>query len=84
MYKELVRSLAFHYNFLARARGLMTAEQMRAVSGFAKAMTETADAVLLDERDKKSQTDIADLEEAQMISGHIDEMVELLIRQEVI
>lgn len=83
MYRELVKSLAFHYNFLARARNKLTPEQMRWVSGFAKAMTENADEVLLSEDEKKRETDAADLEEAVMISGHISEMVELLIRQEL-
>lgn len=84
MYKEVIRSLLLQYNLLARGRGVLRKDQVEMMHGFAKQISGITDDVLVSEGEAMSKADRADRAEAGMIVHHIDEMVELLIRKDVI
>ena len=72
MSKGLIDSLTFAYSFLCKGRGRLDADQIRAIQAGADTVTKTAPVVLADESTPAGR-ELLDLEEANMINGHIEE-----------
>ena len=72
MSKGLIDYLTYTYSFLCKGRGKLGADPIRAIQAGADTITKTAPVVLAD--DGPAGRELAlDLEEANMINGHIEE-----------
>lgn len=81
MSKGLIDYLTYAYSYLCKGRGKLAAEQIRAIQAGADTMTKTAPVVLAD--DGPAGRELAlDLEEANMINGHIEEATIWLLKLE--
>lgn len=72
MSKGLIDYLTYAYSFLCKGRGRLGADQIRAIQAGADTMTKAAPVVLADEGPAGKELAL-DLEEANMINGHIEE-----------
>ena len=84
MFKELINSLTFMYAFSARSRGKLDKSDLEGIRRGAHAMAVNAGTVLADKDIEFTAEQKNDLAEAQLIYEHIDEMVDWLIRLEII
>ncbi len=81
MSKGLIDYLTYAYSFLCKGRGKLGADQIRAIQAGADTITKTAPVVLAD--DGPAGRELAlDLEEANMINGHIEEATVWLLSLE--
>ena len=83
MSKGLIEALTYTYSFLCRGRGRLEADQIRAIQKGADTMTKAAPVVLADEGPVGKDFAL-DLEEANMINGHIEEATTWLHSLEII
>ena len=72
MSRGLIDTLTYTYSFLCRGRGRLGADQIRAIQQGADTMTKAAPVVLADDGPVGKELAL-DLEEANMINGHIEE-----------
>lgn len=79
MFKELINSLSFMYCFAARSRGKLQREELDALRKGANVMSMQAPAVLGQDGQQLTADERRDLEEAEMIDSHIEEMVAWLL-----
>ena len=79
MFKELINSLSFMYTFAARSRGKLQREELDALRKGANVMSTQAPAVLGQDGQQLTEEERRDLEEAEMIDSHIEEMVAWLM-----
>lgn len=79
MFKELINSLSFMYCFAARSRGKLDREDLDALRKGANVMSMQAPAVLGQDGQQVTDEERRDLEEAEMIDSHIEEMVAWLL-----
>ena len=79
MFKELINSLSFMYCFAARSRGKLQREELDALRKGANVMSMQAPAVLGQDGQQLTDEERRDLEEAEMIDSHIEEMVAWLL-----
>ncbi len=79
MFKELINSLSFMYTFAARSRGKLQREELDALRKGANVMSTQAQTVLGQVGQQLTEEECRDLEEAEMIDSHIEEMVALLL-----
>ena len=84
MFKELINSLSFMYCFAARSRGKLQQEELDALRKGANVMSTQAQAVLSQDGQQLTDEERRDLEEAEMIDSHIEEMVAWLISLEIV
>lgn len=84
MFKELINSLSFMYCFAARSRGKLQREELDALRKGANVMSMQAPAVLGQDGRQLTEDERRDLEEAEMIDSHIEEMVAWLISLEIV
>ena len=84
MFKELINSLSFMYCFAARSRGKLQREELDALRKGANVMSMQAPAVLGQDGQQLTEDERRDLEEAEMIDSHIEEMVAWLISLEIV
>ena len=81
MSRGLIDYLSYAYSFLCKGRGKLGADQIRAIQAGADTITKTAPVVLAD--DGPAGRELAlDLEEANMINGHIEEATVWLLSLE--
>ncbi len=79
MFKELINSLSFMYCFAARSRGKLQREELDALRKGANVMSMQAPAVLGQDGQQLTDEERRDLEEAEMIDSHIEEMAAWLL-----
>ena len=79
MFKELINSLSFMYCFAARSRGKLRREELDALRKGANVMSTQAQTVLGQVGQQLTEEECRDLEEAEMIDSHIEEMVAWLL-----
>ena len=85
MFKELVGALSFVYWFAAKGRGKLDRDQLSELRGGAHVMAANAEAVMADKgAEALTQDERTDLCEAQLIDEHIEEMVDWLMRLEIV
>lgn len=72
MSRGLIDTLTYTYSFLCRGRGRLDASQIKAIQQGADTMTKAAPVVLADDGPAGKELAL-DLEEANMINGHIEE-----------
>lgn len=84
MFKELINTLSFMYCFAARSRGKLAREELDAVRKGANVLSTQAQTVLGQEGQALSEDERRDLEEAEMIDSHIEEMVAWLLTLEIV
>ncbi len=77
MTRGLIDCLTYAYSYLHKGRGVLTAEDVRAIRAGTKTMARTAPDVL------SSESDLAvTLDEVQLIDQHIEESVNWLLTLE--
>lgn len=84
MFKELINTLSFMYTYAARSRGKLGKEELEGLQSSAHTMAYHAPAVLAAPDAPLTADDKIDLEEAQLLDDHISEMVDWLIRLEIV
>lgn len=72
MSRGLIDTLTYTYSFLCRGRGRLDTSQIKAIQQGADTMTKAAPVVLADDGPAGKELAL-DLEEANMINGHIEE-----------
>ncbi len=84
MNRGLIDYLTWTYSFLCKGRGILFPDDIRAIQNGANTMTRTAPIVLRDESRPAGKEAEVIQEEAEMITQHINECVDWLIRQEIV
>ena len=84
MYKGLLRTLAYMYQFICLGRGKLTAQELADGTGWAATLVRTAPTVIEPESGDDPAEAKIDLAEAEIIEQHIEEMVAFLNAQEII
>ena len=84
MFKELIRTMGFMYQYVSLGRGKLNQQQLRSLSDTGSILVGNAEAVLGNEKDGLSCDEKTDLEQAVMMEQHIDEMVTWLIGLEIV
>ena len=85
MSKGLLSTLTYMYRFVSLGRGLLTREEMQTLRGSADTMTGKArDMINRMDEGEISQEAAIDLNQAALVDQHIDEMVDWMLRQEVV
>ncbi len=80
-YKGLIDNLAFVYSFIAKGRGKIRQDDMRAIATGSHTLVANAPAVL--GREDEVADDRADLAEARKMEEHIEDMVIFLEHLEI-
>jgi len=84
MYKGLIRTLAYMYNFISLGRGKLTAQELADGTNWAGALVKNAPTVIEPEKGDDPAENKMDLAEAEIIAGHIEEMVAWMNAQEIV
>ena len=84
MYKGLLRTLAYMYQFICLGRGKLTARELQDGTGWAATLIRTVPTVIEPERGDDPAEAKIDLAEAKIIEQHIEEIVAFLNAQEII
>ena len=82
MNRGLIDFMTFSYSYLCKGRGILKADEIRAIQSGAGTVARTAPAVLEQEGPQSEERRLT-LEEAQMIQQHIDECTDWLLRLEM-
>ena len=84
MYKGLLRTLSYMYQFISLGRGKLTAQDLADGTKWAGALVKNAPMVIEPEPgDDPAETKL-DLAQAEIIEQHIEEMVAWINAQEII
>lgn len=84
MLKEMINTLSFMYCYAARARGKLDREELGQLRAGANVMARRAGDVLLNQDAALTAEQEQDLAEIDLIDDHIEEMVDWLIRLEIV
>lgn len=84
MYKSLIRTLAYMYQFISLGRGKLTAQELADGTGWARVLTGKAPDVIEPESGDDSAEAKLDLAQAEIIEQHIEEMVAWINAQEIV
>lgn len=87
MFKRLIDALTLNYEFVAKSRGVLTAEETRQLVAGGRTMVRHAPEVMVPANTQMTESDKLDLEECQVISGHIEELaswIDQLMRDEIV
>ena len=84
MYKGLLRTLTYMYQFITLGRGTLTIPEMEGMAATAGTLTGRAPEVLDPEDGGSLQENKLTLEQAQIVDQHIEEMVVWITHQEII
>lgn len=84
MYKGLIRTLAYMYQFISLGRGKLTAQDMAEGTKWADALVRNAPRVIEPETGDDPAEARLDLAEAEIIEQHIEEMVAWINAQEIV
>ena len=83
MYKGLLRTLTYMYQFITLGRGRLTIPEIEGMAAAASTMTGRAPEVLDPEDGGSLQENKLTLEQAQIVDQHIEEMVVWITHQEI-
>lgn len=84
MYKGLIRTLAYMYQFISLGRGKLTAQELADGTGWARVLTGKAPGVIEPESVDDPAEAKLDLAQAEIIEQHIEEMVAWINAQEIV
>lgn len=86
MTKGLISTLSYMYRFIAMGRGILSGDELGKMRDSAGVMADKAKDIVNAQAalEPISQDAATDLNEARLIDQHIDEMVDWLLRQEVV
>lgn len=84
MYKGLLRTLTYMYQFVTLGRERMTHAEMQGIAEAADTMAVKAPEILDPEDGGSLEQNKRDLEQALLVDQHIEEMVDWLIRLEIV
>lgn len=86
MTKGLISTLTYMYRFIAMGRGVLNKDELLTVKANADMMSSRAGDVLkmCPDENTDAQAIKTDLAEAALVDQHIDEMVDWLLRQEIV
>lgn len=79
MSRGLIDYMTWAYTFLHKGRGVLRADEVKAIGAGAKTVARTAPAVLANEEQADLQTALS---EAQLIEQHIEESISWLLTLE--
>lgn len=84
MSRGLIATLTYIYRFVSLGRGALNAEELGAMAKSADAMTAKARDVIQMTDEKLDHDAETDLAQAALVDQHIEEMVDWMLRQEII
>lgn len=84
MYKGLIRTLAYMYQFISLGRGKLTAQELAEGTGWARVLAGKAPGVIEPETGDDPRRDQIGSGQAEIIEQHIEEMVAWINAQEII
>ena len=84
MYKGLLRTLTYMYQFVTLGRERMSKDEMQGIANAADTIATRAPEILEPEDGGSLQQNKIDLEQAAMVDQHIIEMVQWLINLEIV
>lgn len=76
MFKRLIATLTWNYEFIARGRGILSKEEMDMITGGSRTMVLHAEQIMTPVGAKPSYDDRIDLDECGLIVDHIQQVVE--------
>ena len=84
MYKGLLRTLAYMYQFISLGRGKLTAQELAEGTGWARVLAGKAPGVIEPETgDDPAETKL-DLAQAEIIEQHMEELVAWITHLEIV
>jgi hypothetical protein len=84
MYKGLLRTLTYMYQFITLGRGTLSQEELASGANWASTMVRTAPQVLEPETGDKPEEIKLDLAQAEIVEQHIEEMVVWMTHLEIV
>lgn len=84
MYKGLLKTLTYMYRFITLGRGALSAEELSQGAAWAGTMVKTAPEVIEPDPGDKPEEIKLDLAQAEIVEGHIEEMVAWLQHLEIV
>ena len=83
MFKELIKSLGFMYTFISRGRGKLTREELQAMQATGSTFV-CKHEILLDQGESMTEDQKIDLDQAELMEQHVEEIVQFLLHLEII
>lgn len=84
MSRGLIATLTYMYRFVSLGRGSLNTEELRAMAQSADTMAAKARDVIQMTGEPLTQEAEGDLKQAALVDQHIEEMVDWMLRQEII
>ena len=87
MFKRLIDALTLNYEFVAKSRGVLSAEETRQLVAGGRTMVRHAPEVMVPANTQLTEDDKLDLSECQVVCGHIEELagwIDQLTRSEIV
>lgn len=84
MSRGLIATLTYMYRFVSLGRGSLNTEELRVMAQSADAMTAKARDVIKMTDQAITREAESDLEQAALVDQHIEEMVDWMLRQEIV
>lgn len=84
MYKGLINTLSYMHRFATLGRGKLEIRDLEAIKGTADVLVRTAPAVLENEETESPEAAATDMLQAQLLNTQIEEMVDWIIRLEIV
>ena len=84
MHKGLLRTLTYMYQFITLGRGTLTGAQLTDMAAAASTMAGTAPQILEPGEGENAEACRLDLAQAEIVEGHIEEMVSWITHLEIV
>lgn len=84
MYKGLLKTLTYMYQYITLGRDQLRPDQVNAIAAGGRAMVETAPQVLEPEDGDDANKNRLDLTQAEIVEQHIEEMVVWMTHLEIV
>lgn len=83
MFKEMIKSLGFLYMFISRGRGKLSRDELKAMQAAGGVWVNRSE-ILLDQGETMTADQKIDLDQAVLMEQHVTEIVQFLLKQEIV
>lgn len=83
MFKEMIKSLGFLYMFISRGRGKLSRDELEHMAATGGTFVSRSE-ILLDQGETMTDDQKTDLDQAVLMEQHVTEIVQFLLKQEII
>ena len=84
MYRGLLKTLAYLYQYVTLGRDQLQPDQMNSIAATGRALVDTAPQVLEPDEGDDPNTNRLDLSQAEIVEQHIEEMVVWITHLEIV